>query len=422
MKRFLSFVLAVSLLAAPTCAAEAVVTVDDTAMLDLQSILDSNRDSTRLSERELSLLEDALAQLESGEPEASPDITFTDVSEKDWFYTYVMTCARYGLVSGVGNGRFAPNQRMSRVEFLTVIIRYLYPKTEKNYQGDRSTWWTPYYNIALEKGLIKTTEFTADDMETAMTRQEMALVVSRALAETKWMPLTIVDDSKISDYATIDPYYRDAVKIAYSAGIITGRDSTGTFSPKETLTRGQACTILCRLPQIQTETSQTTAKNPVVQDDVVTVSGSWYVDEIQERDHRFDEGALHQEWVEGEPHGEPHVGDVVIKADGTRVTLEATQIRNCMILGWGKDGPQGVDPYTGTAFINGTIKQNSLAWWDYSPLLKDPVTGSVFSKKEWIQINSGMKPTYDGKKIGELGGYGNWFEWDGWAWLWNGPI
>lgn len=365
---------------------------------------------------------DRLINVLNGESESAKEISFTDVIETDWYYSYVMTCARKGVMQGVGNGLFMPNKNMSRIEFLTVVIRYLYPNAEKNYQGDRSQWWTPYYQIALEKGLIKTTEFAASDMETAMTRQEMALVISRALEKMGRMPLNIVDESKISDYAKIDPYYQEAVKITYSAGIITGRDSTGTFAPKETLTRGQACTVICRMPMMQAGTTQPTDRKPGTQDDVVTISGSWYVDEIQERDHRFDEGALYQEWVEGEPHGEPHVGDVVIKADGTRVTLEATEIRGCMILGWGVNGPQGVDPYTGTAFINGTIKETSLAWWDYSPLLRDPVTGSVFSKKEWIQINSGMKPNYDGKTVGERGGYGDWFEWDGWAWLWAGPI
>lgn len=149
--------------------------------------------------------------------------------------------------------------------------------------------------------------------------------------------------------------------------------------------------------------------------------GGGYVHNSNYDDHRFDQSATHQEWVEGQNHNDPQVGDVVIKADGTRVTLEATNINGTMILGWGANGPQGVDPYTGVVGVNGTYRVGSLSWWDSSPLVKDPSTGSVFSTKEWKTIRGNMTPTYDGKTEGEHGGYGNWFEWDGWAWIWDGP-
>ena len=367
-------------------------------------------------------------------PVQAASVSFEDVPEGVWYYDAVMACAEKGLVSGVGNNQFAPDKTMTRVEFITVVVRYLYPDTIKNYDGDKSQWWTFYYNIAIQEGLIKTTEFTAADMSVGMSRQEMALVISRALAELGQTPDKIVSSSKIPDYATIGSYYKDAVRVTYTAGIISGTDSSGTFSPMGTLTRGQACTVLYRLTEANTRSPQTgtednkqdTSANQNNGDGTVTISSgnNGYGHNSAFDDTRFEQSATHQEWVEGQTHNKPQVGDVVIKADGTRVTLEATEINGCMILGWGANGPQGVDPYTGALGTSGeAYKVGSLAWWDSSRLVKDPATGSVFSTKEWIQIQVYCYPDYDGKANGELGGLNNWYEWwDRGVWNWVGPF
>ena len=182
-------------------------------------------------------------------PAQATIVSFDDVPEGGWYYDAVMACAEKGLVSGIGNNQFAPEKTMTRVEFITVVVRYLYPDAIKNYDGDKSQWWTPYYNIAVQENLIKTTEFTKADMTVAMNRQEMALVISRALAELGQTPDKVVDSGKIADYSTIGSYYKDAVRVTYTAGIISGVDTNGTFSPMGTLTRAQACTVLNRLTE-----------------------------------------------------------------------------------------------------------------------------------------------------------------------------
>lgn len=364
-------------------------------------------------------------------PAQATTVSFEDVPEGAWYYKYVMGCAEKGLVSGVGNNQFAPDKTMTRIEFITVVVRYLYPDAIKNYNGDKSQWWTPYYNIATQKGLIKTTEFTEADMGVAMSRQEMALVISRALAELGETPDKIVSSSKIPDYSSIGSYYQDAVRVTYTAGIISGTDSSGTFSPMGTLTRGQACTVLYRLTEANTrspqqgteDNNQDTSTDHRNDDGTVTFVVGGYGHNSEFDDHRFDQSATHQEWVEGQKHNKPQVGDVVIKADGTRVTLEATNINGAMILGWGANGPQGVDPYTGTIFGTGTIKAGSASWWDDSQLIRDPTTGSVFSTLEWQAIRDYAKPTTPGTYEGQKGGMNNWYEWDTFLdeWCWYGP-
>lgn len=362
---------------------------------------------------------------------SSSTIKFTDVPDNKWYTDGIYACAKKGLVSGVGDNKFNPFDTMTRCEFLTVVVRYLYQDAIKTYDGPTTEWWTMYYNIALQKGLIKSSEFSKADMKVGMSRQEMALVISRALAELGQSPDKVVSSSKIADYTTIGSYYQDAVKVTYTAGIISGTDSKGTFNPMGTLNRAEACTVLNRLtepgtrsPKQGTEDNNSDSFSGHSNDDgTITIGSGGYGHNSNYDDHRFDQSATHQEWVEGQKHNDPQVGDVVIKADGTRVTLEATNINGTMILGWGANGPQGVDPYTGVVGENGTVRVGSSAWWDSSQLIKDPASGSVFSRREWQEIRDYAKPTTPGTYEGQKGGLYDWYEWDTFLeeWCWYGP-
>ena len=50
---------------------------------------------------------------------------FSDVSEDDWFYDTVMKAARSGLITGVDNEHFLPNNPISRQDSAVLMVRYL---------------------------------------------------------------------------------------------------------------------------------------------------------------------------------------------------------------------------------------------------------------------------------------------------------
>lgn len=62
---------------------------------------------------------------------------------------------------------------------------------------------------------------------------------------------------------------------------------------------------------------------------------------------------IHQTFKEGEKHTKPYIGDVVIKADGSKVVINATFVGNNLILGL----YQGVDIITGVQAPNGVLKE-----------------------------------------------------------------
>lgn len=174
--------------------------------------------------------------------------SFSDVPSAYWAYGAITQMTEQGLFSGVsvpanGVGTFAPEATMTRAEFITVVDRALY-STELNAMPVATPWWKNAYTLAVSKGILTAAELDNGDMTKSMSRQEMALVLSRATTDT---PSQLLSTNRIPDYSSIGAAYKDAVVKVYSLGMLTGVDNNGTFAPTATMTRAQGATVLNRL-------------------------------------------------------------------------------------------------------------------------------------------------------------------------------
>lgn len=331
-------------------------------------------------------------------------IEFSDISghwaEKD---ILAMCEGENPLFNGVGTGAdgkaiFAPDNKMTGYEFITVIVRALYPDEIRATQTGES-WWAPSYEVAASHSLL----YNDLDLSQPISRQSMAKIMAKVLKKQGEDTSKLVSTSKIADYDTIGGYYQHDVRVVYSLGIITGTDSNGTFAPTATVTRAQGATILhrlldksCRATVDLTQTQRPSQGSSALQ---------------------YANGK--QEFKEGENHYMPQVGDVVIKADGTRITIEEG-------IGGVLGAGQGVDIWTGTLYNNVPLKEG-MGIHEYSlrPFVKDEKTSEMHSIDEWLKIQSATDPS--GKFIGEYEGevYNTWWKWTdrlGGHWTWMGPV
>lgn len=184
---------------------------------------------------------------------------FSDIDNYDWAKSAIedmSTGAYRGLFSGTtepneqGLARFSPADKMTRAEFITVVTRALYSDQLSNLPKESSgVWYTNYYNVALEKGLIQSFEipFYRPKLESPIPREEMALILTRACKKMGEKTGELVDKDAIPDYNMVGAHYKAAVMEAYTKGLITGVDETGRFAPERTLTRAEGATVLYRL-------------------------------------------------------------------------------------------------------------------------------------------------------------------------------
>lgn len=236
--------------------------------------------------------------------------SFSDVPASRWSNKAIMEMVDMGLFNGTsepdknGTARFTPAGTMTRAQFITVVTRMLYAEELANAK-EGAYWYSKYYNVAVEKGLITDQEFSLDGMTKQISRQEMALIAVRTAEARGEDTKVTVDDKAIADYATVGRQYKASVKKAYAMGLITGVDDAGTFAPKNTLTREQGAMVAYRL---------------IKESERVIPSGVKKGEE-PEAGSDLPDGAMII--YEGQKTSRPaKEGDLFVKEDGTEVVLK----------------------------------------------------------------------------------------------------
>jgi S1-C subfamily serine protease len=169
---------------------------------------------------------------------------FSDVVGAAWYAMGVQVCYEYGLITGVSSDAFAPDASLTMAEAIKLAdsLSSIY-RTGKDSLANGSPWYRPYVNDALKKGIIAA---IPSDPSAAVTRAEFAGMIARALPAAAFAAVSNVADNAIPDVALSDSFASD-IYMLYRAGILTGRDSFGTFNPNAPLSRAEAAVIEARV-------------------------------------------------------------------------------------------------------------------------------------------------------------------------------
>ena len=173
--------------------------------------------------------------------------TFADVAPTDWSYPSIRTCYEYGLMIGQGENLFAPTGNLKVSEALTMADRVyaIYHTGGELKLEAASPWYRPYVDYAIQNGIIQAGDFSSSDYNRAVTRAEMAYIISGALPGVEFAEVKTV--SEIPDIADALGKYRDSIWLLYRAGVLLGNDVYGTFLPNSNITRQEAAAIIARV-------------------------------------------------------------------------------------------------------------------------------------------------------------------------------
>lgn len=173
--------------------------------------------------------------------------TFKDVADSHWAKESIETLAEKGILNGKGDGQFAPNDSVTREEFVKIIV-VAFGLTEDGSDCsfndvDKTAWSYPYIASANALGIVSG-DGKSFNPKSGVSRQDMAVIIYRVFEH---MGLN-VSGNKISfdDNGDIAGYAKDAVDTLTAAGIINGMGD-GTFAPKASVTRAQAAKVVCGL-------------------------------------------------------------------------------------------------------------------------------------------------------------------------------
>ena len=185
-------------------------------------------------------------------PEQKPEEkeTFKDVKKNDWYYEAVEYVANKGLMNGTGNDEFTPNANTTRGMIVTILYR-LEGSPEVSMSTFTDVANTEYYAKAVawaeKNGIVNgygEGKFGPNDV---ITREQLAAIMYR-YSNYKKYNTSVGEDTNIlsyNDISELSEYAVSSMQWACGAGLVNGIGD-GKLAPKGNATRAQLATILMR--------------------------------------------------------------------------------------------------------------------------------------------------------------------------------
>ena len=179
---------------------------------------------------------------------------FTDVSRSDWYYQFVDYVTSKGYFNGTAETTFAPAENMTRAMFVTVLFRFHGAKGDSSQSAFTDVapgeWYTAAINWAAANKIVDGVgngKFAPND---PITRAQMCTMIERYLTLYKkaWK-VTLPETGSVSvmvDENAIPAYALAAVKQCQRHGLVNGFED-GTFRPNDLSTRAQVAAVIYRM-------------------------------------------------------------------------------------------------------------------------------------------------------------------------------
>ena len=150
------------------------------------------------------------------------NVTFTDVSSNDWYYTYVTELANTGVIDGMGDGTFNPNGTLTWAQAMKLLL--CAHGDLENVTG--SAWATTSMSKATEFGLCNTNQDGSAEISRLAFCQAAAKLFS------------------VTGTADAFPDCEDDSVLALTAAEVINGYPDGSFGPEKTLTRAEISKVI----------------------------------------------------------------------------------------------------------------------------------------------------------------------------------
>lgn len=178
---------------------------------------------------------------------------YTDIEDVEWAKNAIYALSESGILNGVGEGLFAPNQNVKREEFVKILVEAFKIDASAALNVGFSdvtagAWYEKYINAGVMTGAINGVGDNRFGVGQTITRQDMAVMAYRFARYAGVEFENGADIGNFSDRGAIASYAAEAISALYSEGIVTGM-SDSKFAPLSTATRAQAAVMVHRLLQ-----------------------------------------------------------------------------------------------------------------------------------------------------------------------------
>ncbi|MEK4144004.1 glycosyl hydrolase [Paenibacillus sp. FSL L8-0333] len=172
---------------------------------------------------------------------------FNDVSTNHWAARAIQVLAAKSIIQGVSKTSFAPNNDVTRAEFISMLAHSLKlsttPYVNEFIDVKASDWYAEAMVSAYKAGWVLGDGKGSVHPDTPISRAEMAVIAGRA------MNLSLVSTGKINffkDEGTLPVWAVSSVHALMESGLIKGY-ADGSFAPSNHLSRAEAAVFIQRI-------------------------------------------------------------------------------------------------------------------------------------------------------------------------------
>ena len=176
-------------------------------------------------------------------------VSFDDVAANAWYHKAVSFVAARGIANGTGQGQFSPNAKLTRSMLVAILYR-LENEPDNSYASlfrdvASGLWYSDAVAWAYNNGIVSGYGDGRFGPNDSITREQMALMLYN-YAKCKGYDITAsIDLNVYKDRDNISGWAEAAMKWAVANGLIRGRGD-GTLDPTGTAARAEVAEILMR--------------------------------------------------------------------------------------------------------------------------------------------------------------------------------
>lgn len=182
----------------------------------------------------------------------------TDFSDtlSHWAQEPIAKLAAKGIVNGVGNNIFLPNEALTRAEFLTMLANTISgldltqtPPTEFT-DISSADWYYNSVNWGFAAGIVNGLDAKTFAPKDKITREQMATMLNNFTNNTELILPEISEEVSFADAELISSWAADSVNKIVFAGIMQGYPE-GVYKPQGSATRAEAAKVVYQLITIR---------------------------------------------------------------------------------------------------------------------------------------------------------------------------
>ena len=180
--------------------------------------------------------------------QVSVNLPFTDVPKQQWYYNTVSYCYSHGIITGTTDTTFSPNENLSRAMLVTILWRMAGTPSAKTSNAfpdvKEGIWYTNAIKWATGEKIVSGYDNGKFGPNDNVTREQLAVMLRNYANYKKKNTNSNTSLSKYSDNAKVSSWAKSAMQWAVGKKIVSGKNNGTSLDPKGNATRAEAAAMV----------------------------------------------------------------------------------------------------------------------------------------------------------------------------------